>query len=74
MKISTTNPMTDNHVSDLDNAPFVAEGTGESALKICFESERSKRAYMEFATESAHRNSAEFYNQTADNETMGTIN
>jgi hypothetical protein len=74
VNVTTTDPMTGNDVYDLDNAPFVVEGKGENALKIYFESEQSKKEYLEFAAESADNSSVDAYNQIANNETMRTIN
>ena len=57
MKVSATYPITGNDVTDLYTAPFVVEGKDARALKIYFEARLSKREYLKFATESAHRNS-----------------
>jgi hypothetical protein len=46
MIVATTDPITGNKVSDLDNAPFVIEGEGSHALKIYFESVDSMREYL----------------------------
>lgn len=51
MRISTTDPITGNDVTDLANAPFVIEGTGESALKVYFESEQTRREYLDIELE-----------------------
>ena len=40
----TTDPVTGNDVASPGQTPFVIEGTGGSALKICFESGASRRA------------------------------
>lgn len=46
MRVTTRDPITGNDVADRDTAPFVTEGSGENALKICFESEHSRREYL----------------------------
>ena len=51
MRVSTTDPMTLNDVPDPEGHPYVIEGSGEGALKIYFESEETKRAYLEVAIE-----------------------
>jgi hypothetical protein len=55
MRISTTDPMSMNDVKDLANAPFVIEGSGDSALKIYFESEENRRAYLDIEVEHPSR-------------------
>jgi hypothetical protein len=51
MMISTTDPITLRDVTDLDNHPFIVEGEGDTAIKIYFESEETKREYMDIAVE-----------------------
>lgn len=46
MRISTTDPITLNDIRDPEGKPFVVEGSGDSALKIYFESEETKREYL----------------------------
>jgi len=46
MKIHTLDPITLNDVRDLQNAPFVMEGEGSSAMKIYFESEQNKQEFL----------------------------
>ena len=43
MRVTTRDPITGNDVADRDLAPFVMEGEGHSALKICFESDETKQ-------------------------------
>lgn len=44
--IATTNdPVAGNKVYDLEQRPFVVEGSGMAALKNCFESAHPRRAY-----------------------------
>ncbi|MDH5229881.1 MAG: hypothetical protein OEY38_07480 [Gammaproteobacteria bacterium] len=51
MRISTTDPITLNDVHDLDQHPFIIEGTGDDALKIYFENEETKQQYLDIAVE-----------------------
>ena len=51
MRVSTTDPITLNDVSDPESHPFVIEGQGDSAIKIYFESEETKKEYMDIAVE-----------------------
>lgn len=51
MRIETTDPITGNTVKNPEGHPFVIEGTGENALKIYFETEASKKEYLEVAVE-----------------------
>jgi hypothetical protein len=51
MRIETTDPISGNTIHNLDGKPFVVEGQGEGALKIYFESEANKKAYLEIETE-----------------------
>ncbi len=38
MRTTTTDPMTLNEATDLDNAPLLIEGQGDNAIKIYLES------------------------------------
>ena len=51
MRISTTDPITLHDVPDPARHPYVIEGEGESALKIYFETEETRRAYLELEVE-----------------------
>jgi hypothetical protein len=51
MRISTTDPITLNDVQNPEGHPFVIEGSGESALKIYFESEATKNEYLGISVE-----------------------
>lgn len=51
MRISTTDPITLNDVPNPEKHPFIIEGKGENALKIYFESEETKKAYLEISVE-----------------------
>lgn len=47
MIVTTTDPVTGKAVSNPEPHPFLIEGEGEYALKIYFESELTKRAYLD---------------------------
>jgi len=51
MRIETTDPITGNTIRNPDGHPFVVEGSGEGALKIYFENEDSRRAYLDIEVE-----------------------
>ena len=46
MIISTTDPISLTEVQNPESHPFVIEGDGENALKIYFENEENKSAYL----------------------------
>lgn len=47
MIITTTDPITGEHLHNLNAKPFVVEGVGRLAVKIYFESEETRTAYIE---------------------------
>lgn len=47
MFITTTDPITGEHLHDLENKPYVIEGEGRLTIKIYFESEESRRSYIQ---------------------------
>ena len=47
MIVETTDPITGNEVTDLENAPYIVDGE----LKIYFESEASKREFEDIEVE-----------------------
>jgi hypothetical protein len=51
MRIDTTDLISGNTVKDIEKSPFVIEGNENSGLKIYFESEENKKAYLEIETE-----------------------
>ena len=53
MLISTLDPISMNHVSDTDTAPYVIDGDGPHALKIYFENEINKAKYVNMPLQSA---------------------
>lgn len=46
MIITTTDPMTGEDIVNPETKPFVVEGKGHLAVKIYFESEETRRAYL----------------------------
>lgn len=51
MRIETTDPITGVTIRNPESHPYVIEGSGDSALKIYFESEESKREYLSISVE-----------------------
>jgi hypothetical protein len=49
--ITTTDPMTGEDIVHPETKPFVIEGSGHLAVKIYFESEESRRAYLDIEIE-----------------------
>ena len=49
MLVSTTVPVNGNVVSNIDDAFYVIEGEGPSALNIYVESAQNKQAYLEIS-------------------------
>jgi hypothetical protein len=49
--ITTTDPMTGEDIVHPETKPFVIEGKGHLAVKIYFESEESRRAYLDIEVE-----------------------
>lgn len=56
MKISTTDPITHNDVSDPEEHPFIIEGEGEDVVKIYFENEANKAIYLDIKIEESSTN------------------
>ena len=52
MIVSTTDPISLVDVKNPESHPFVVEGDGDNALKIYFESEENKLAYLDTPVES----------------------
>jgi hypothetical protein len=70
MRVTTRDPITGNDVSDPGRAPFVLKGQGEGAVKICFESEQSKREYLDISVRTPETCSINLYKQIEDNEVV----
>lgn len=56
-RVETTDPISRRDVLDLQNSPFIIDRGAESELKVYFESEETKRQYLEIPVEHpiAHR-------------------
>lgn len=46
-----TDPMTGNTITDVEGHPFVIEGEQDEGIKIYFESEETKKEYLEIQEE-----------------------
>ena len=47
MIITTTDPITGEHLESLKFKPYVIEGEGRLAVKVYFESEETRRTYLQ---------------------------
>ena len=76
MRTSTLDPISLEDVTDPGNAPFVIEGSGDSAIRIYFQSEDNRRAYLEMEVHGASNSAGlkRIYDAVADNPITGTIN
>lgn len=78
MRIITLDPITLNDVTDIDNAPFIVEGEGASALKIYFESEHNLQEYLDTPMHGSDGASGAalngIFDAMADNPDTGSIN
>lgn len=74
MRTCTTDPVSANDVIDTDNAPFVMEGAGANALKICFESEDNKLEYLDIPVHTCKAVLSVAYDRVADPAITGTFN
>lgn len=76
MITSTLDPITLHDVIDLENAPFVIEGSGSGEMKIYFESEANKQEYLNTETHGSLNTSnlTRIFNEMADNPNTGSIN
>ena len=76
MRITTTDPMTLNDVTDLDNSPFVVEGQGHNAIGIYFESEQNRDDYLAMESHGSGDLSGlkGIFDAMADNPNTGSIN
>jgi hypothetical protein len=52
--ITTTDPITGETILNPEFKPFVVEGEGHLAIKIYFESEETRRAYLDNTVEDPH--------------------
>jgi len=78
MITTTLDPITLNDVTDTENAPFVIEGEGDGAIKIYFESEQNRQAYLDTPLHGSDGGGSSalngIYDDIADNPITGTIN
>jgi len=77
MITTTLDPISLNDVTDLDNAPCIVEGEGDGAIKIYFESEANKQAYLDIEVHGSDGGSSalnSIYDDIADSPITGTIN
>ena len=76
MLTTTRDPISMNDVTDLEHAPFVVEGSDDSALKIYFESEANKQEYLDIELHGSDNMSGlkKIYDDMADNPNTGSIN
>ena len=70
MRVTTRDPITGRDVAESDTAPFVIEGSGEGALKIYFESESSRREYLEIPPRTPQACSLNLYKSFENDETI----
>lgn len=72
----TRDPITLNDVTDLDNAPYIIEGSGRSAMKIYFESEANRQEYLATEIHGSVNSSGlkRIFDDIADSPITGSIN
>lgn len=72
----TRDPITLNDVTDLDNAPYVIEGSGGGAMKIYFESEANRQEYLAMEVHGSLNSSGlkKIFDDIADSPITGSIN
>lgn len=72
----TRDPITLNDVTDLDNAPYLIEGSGSSAMKIYFESEANRQEYLATEVHGSVNSSGlkRIFDDIADSPITGSIN
>ena len=63
-RIETTDPITGHDISDLHGKPYVVEAGTQEDLVIYFESEASKRAYLDIPSERPIEHSVNLDNPT----------
>ena len=76
MITTTLDPITLNDVTDIENAPYVIEGEGDGAIKIYFESEENKQAYLDTPVHGSEDMSGlkKIYDDMSENPNTGSIN
>lgn len=72
----TRDPITLNDVRDLDNAPYLIEGTDDRAVKIYFESEANRDEYLGTESHAGVNSSGlkRIFDDMAENPDTGSIN
>lgn len=72
----TRDPITLNDVTDLENAPYLIEGSGSSAMKIYFESEANRQEYLATEVHGGFNSSdlKKIFDDIADSPITGSIN
>lgn len=72
----TRDPITLNDVKDLASAPFLIEGSDDKAVKIYFESESNRDAYLELEMHEGVNSSGlkKIFDDMAENPDTGSIN
>ena len=70
MRVTNRDPMTGNEVQDRAGAPYVLEGSGDDALKVYFESEESRQAYLAILPRVPEACSIRLYRGIQDDETI----
>ena len=77
MITTTLDPITLQDVTDLENAPYIVEGDGDGAIKIYFESEENRQAYLDTPLHGSDGGSNALngiFDDMADNPNTGSIN
>jgi hypothetical protein len=76
MMTFTRDPITLNDVTNLEDAPFIIEGSGDSSIKIYFESEANKQEYLETEVHSSLNSEGlkSIFDDIADCPITGSIN
>jgi hypothetical protein len=77
MITTTLDPISLNDVTDTENAPCLIEGEGDNALRIYFESEANKQAYLDttlHGSDGIGKAASHIYDDMADNPNTGSIN
>ena len=74
MRVIRFDPVSMNVVLDVESAPFVIEGNGADALKICFETEENKSRYLEIPLYTANSMLLAAYAKYAESGITGAVN
>ena len=76
MRTTTLDPMSLNDVTELEKAPFIIEGVGDSDIKIYFKSVQNRDDYLSMELHGAGDLSGlkQIFDDIADNPNTGSIN